>query len=129
MPRKNASPIATLHPHIGIIYWVAGIFEGEGTCFHSLRGGSQASVTQKDRWLCDTLQMFFGGSVGITKEIKGREYFYWTISGPRARGLIMTIYGLLSPHKQERIRLCLELWKNSTTVAGNALLRALAGKE
>jgi len=61
------------------------------------------SVFQKDRWILDKLQTFFGGSVKIApvdKRYPEKVYHLWRIAGARARGFLMTIYELLSPRRQ-----------------------------
>jgi hypothetical protein len=89
-----------VHPTIKDIYWAAGIYEGEGTCKH--KPGTLVSVSQKDTWILLKLKELFGGTVSVHDKVKKSSH--WQISGPRARGFLMTIYSLLSPHRQARIR-------------------------
>jgi len=85
------------------IVWAAGIFEGEGSCQRSGRGkGTQTLyVPQKDAWVVERLRALFGGrltqppSVGV---------YRWTLTGARARGFLLSIYGLLSPRRQIQVR-------------------------
>jgi len=85
------------------IHWAAGIYEGEGTSAKT--GGSQVTVVgQKDPWILFRLRAMFGGRV--SKE-SSREMWRWVISGARGRGFLMTIYGLLSPRRQQQVRIAL----------------------
>jgi len=97
----------TIHPTTWNITWAAGIYEGEGWCG---KGNSEmAAVGQKDRWLCDKLRDMFGGYVSDEGVYKSGKYegkkrgFSWHISGPRARGFLMTIWKFLSPRRQEQL--------------------------
>jgi hypothetical protein len=100
---------AKLTPSIIEIAWAAGIYEGEG---HARLPGS-VSVTQKDRWILDKLQSFFGGTIGRAgRSAAYRDTIMWTwnISGTRARGFLMTIYGFLSPRRKAQ---ALPLWQKA----------------
>lgn len=93
----------SLHPTIKDIYWAAGIYEGEGHCNFS-SGTQRLAVTQKDPWILLRLQSLFGGTIGSHKD---RSINTWTLNGVRARGLLMTLYSLLSPRRQEQVRMAL----------------------
>ena len=92
-------------PTIRDIIWAAGFYEGEGTCGHNGGHSCQVGITQKDAWTLRRMQALFGGGVG---EQGRRGCFQWHISGARARGFLMTIYGLLSPRRQAQIRAALD---------------------
>lgn len=83
------------------IAWAAGVYEGEGSVqIPSKRQRTvNVQVTQKDPWLCYRLQELFGGRVR-----ENRNYKVWVISGPKARGFLMTIFLFLSPRRKERIK-------------------------
>lgn len=99
MANTIKAPIeATKHPTTQDIIWAAAIFEGEG---HFNVNGCQVLIGQKEPWLTDKLKDLFGGNVyALTRQAS----YTWGISGPRARGFVMTIYQFLSPHKQLPIR-------------------------
>jgi len=86
-------------PTILDIVWAAGLYEGEGTC-KGHTGTQTVSITQKNTWVLHHMRALFGGSVGKQSEWCS----YWQISGARARGFLMSIYGLLSPRRQEQVR-------------------------
>ena len=79
------------------ILWGAGFFEGDGTATKNGRS-SQASISQKTRWPLEKMRYHFGGTVST----QGLNY-QWQVSGARARGFLMTIYGLVSPRRQSQI--------------------------
>ncbi len=98
------------------ILWAAGVYEGDGSCqrigpgWKTGIGGSteRVRVTQKDPWLLATLRDKFGGSIyksnGHNSRWPDATQGVWAISGARARGFMLSIYGLLSPRRQGQIR-------------------------
>jgi hypothetical protein len=102
----------TVHPTMMDIAWAAGIVEGEGTLYRNGRDSTFVTVCQKDRWILDNLRDRFGGSVKLWERKEGKSYkaglyWHWSISGSRARGLIMTIYTFLSPRRKEQAKFAL----------------------
>lgn len=92
-----------IHPEMKDIYWVAGIYEGEGFCeLTGHRGGSseRVGIGQKDPWILERIKSMFGGSIGIYPN----RCAYYYLAGTRARGFLMTIFSLLSPRRQSQIR-------------------------
>lgn len=83
------------------LIWAAGIFEGEGYCYRPNNRTEQVEIDQKGRWLVDKLRDLFGGSV---YDAYGDGMYVWKAMGARARGFLQSIYGLLSPRRQEQIR-------------------------
>lgn len=88
---------ATEHPTTKDIAWLTGVFEGEGSFLYTRQGLPSLSIAQKDRWILDRIKALFGGSVG-----RYGDKHSWHIHGSRARGVIMTMYKFLSPHRQEQ---------------------------
>src|SRR3990167_10214199 len=63
----------------------------------------------------ERLQRLLGGrlySLHRTCREKPVDYGRWDLTGPAARGLMMTIFPLMSPKRKARIRECLMTWKN-----------------
>lgn len=95
------------------IAWAAGIFEGEGTTCPSNAKRNYtvvAAVTQKDLWLLRRLQELFGGSVDqYPQQYRNttRLYGRWRLTGPAARGFLMTIYTFMSPRRKDQIKAAL----------------------
>lgn len=101
------------HPTVQDICWVAGIYEGEGSCERSTNS-EVVGIGQKDRWILDKIQYLFGGTVARREKhhiYNDKDYTMhnWTVCGPRARGFLMTIYKFMSPRRQEQIRKAMAL--------------------
>ena len=100
-------PKATKSPTPRELEWAAGFLEGEG-CFSGSR--SLISASQSSREPLDRLQGLFGGSIGqyayTSSWRKGgkKAYWLWTVTGSRARGVMMTLYSLLTIRRKEQIR-------------------------
>jgi hypothetical protein len=103
-------------PSLRDIYWAAGYFEGEG-CVR-ISGGKKVSnqtevmnVSSTDKEPIVKLLHMFGGNMygpranGLRKDGLPKKSFYrWGVSGARARGVMQTLYALLSPRRQEQIK-------------------------
>lgn len=100
----KASLAPTEHPTTFDIVWAAGIFEGEG-CAN--KNGSHLEVAQKDEWLLNRFRALFGGSIEHNR-VNGfdptKTISRWYLTGPRARGLVMSIYKFMSPRRQGQIQ-------------------------
>lgn len=88
--------------------WAAGFMEGEGTfnVNHSSLGrmaSSKCSATQKQREPLERLEAMFGGSVRPFKA----NYWRWTVYGARARGVMFTLFSMMSPRRREQIKVAL----------------------
>ncbi len=86
---------ATLTPTVCDVAWAAGVFEGEGCCTEP-----QVAVTQKDTWLLYRLQALFGGRIQLNYS---NGCSRWVITGPRARGFLMTAFSFLSPKRKLQV--------------------------
>lgn len=98
-------------PTLRELGWAAGFLEGEGTFKKSLTnraGGEQVSAVQVNPEPLTQLQQLFGGRVIKYTQIKttGNEsdYWSWEVSGAKARGIMLTIYHLLSYKRQQQIK-------------------------
>ncbi len=87
------------------VAWAAGIIEGEGSFGGSrTRGSIQIHVGQSDPWILHRLQALFGGHMFKVGGVRAgrfgvRDYWTWTITGCRARGLATAIEPYLSPRR------------------------------
>ncbi|SRR5258706_5634355 len=91
------------HPTIKDIYWAAAIWEGEGSVSQS----GQVSVTQKRKWILNRFKKLFGGHISPIEGVgvyKTHKCYRWQISGARARGFLLTIYTILSPHRKKQVK-------------------------
>jgi hypothetical protein len=88
------------------LYWAAGFIDGEGS-FIRQRACVEVTAAQKEEWPLLKLKEMFGG------RIRGpyRGCFRWEIYGKSAIGIAMTLYPLLSPRRQQRIRELILFWR------------------
>ena len=93
------------------LFWAAGFLEGEGSFLPNGQSG-MVQACQVEREPLERLQRLFGGRLSARKASNDKHspYFEWGVSGPRARGLMMTMYSLMSGRRQRQIRvgLCME---------------------
>lgn len=115
-PRRD-TVMATAHPSTSDLHWAAGFLEGEGSfCRYPNRAGrgdgtNRVSASQKKRECLDRLSKLFGGRV-ICVEQKGRTtkgtpygpVHHWQVNGAIARGVMMTLFCLLSAWRQAQIK-------------------------
>lgn len=95
------APIATKSPITEDLWWCAGFLEAEG-CFLG-SPSLNVSASQKEPELLERLQVFFGGSIGYYKK-SGHWCHEWRAYGPRAHGIMLTLYSMLSIKRQNQIR-------------------------
>lgn len=100
------TPKATVNPTTGDLKWAAGFLEGEGSFYKNKSNGSTIVICfQVNSWPILRLQELFGGRVKRhVPSAKGREGLLWTCAGPRARGIMMTLFAFLSPRRQDQIK-------------------------
>ncbi len=101
------------------LHWAAGYLEGEG-CFYvrpsTNRSSMQARVTacSTDIEPLDKLYKLFGGHVRLHRKgtSKTKPLYEWYVSTQTmAIGIMMTLYSLLSPRRQSKIKECVARWK------------------
>ena len=107
---------ADRHPTTLDIAWAAGFLEGEGSfrLNNKKRRVAQVVAVQVEREPLERIRSIFGGSNFFKR---GRlpprppqsDYWYWQVNGARARGVMLTIYGLMSPKRRRQIRQALDL--------------------
>jgi hypothetical protein len=92
------------------IAWAAGFIEGEG----GFAKNGVMSVVQMNPDPLIKLLIIFGGRVYARKQSAKRligtdstNIWCWEISGPRGRGVAMTIYKFMSDKRKEQIKRCL----------------------
>lgn len=90
--------------------WAAGFLEGEG-CFWSGTGGTiTAAAAQVNPEPIAKLLVLFGGRAtkrtnkhGVLGD-KGNDLWWWEVYGARARGVMLTLYPLLSQKRKDQIK-------------------------
>jgi hypothetical protein len=102
---------ASRSPSTTDIHWAAGFLEGEGCFAPNMKGCQQVSAAQVEWDPLVRLVQMFGGSVNSVKRgkttLKCTPALVWRITGARARGVMMTLYPMMSPKRQQKIRECL----------------------
>lgn len=114
---RATTPRATKSPTIRDLEWAAGFLEGEGNfCAAGMPSGyfsARVCAGQVNPEPLLRLQEFFGGTVRADKFVNNRSnrrqvLHRWNVYGVLARGVMMTLYVLLSQTKQQQIRWALE---------------------
>jgi len=98
---------ATVTPSSKDLYWAAGFIEGEGS-FVALSTTARVSVEQVNQEPVLRLLTLFGGSLRRYQKYHNPTLYNkqrhptwtWTATGSRARGIIMTLYSLMSAKRQ-----------------------------
>lgn len=85
--------------------WAAGFLEGEGPFV--MDPGIRVSAGQVQREPLDRLVALFGGRI---RPVTGRNLHAWQVSGKAAAGIMMTLYGLMSPRRKDQIARSLAAW-------------------
>lgn len=96
------------------LHWAAGFLEGEGSfMLTGVAKSPRVSAGQVQREPLDRLRAAFGGTVVSNKAygVRGTANFGWRVGPIASVGIMMTLYPLLSPKRQEKIREVLAGWK------------------
>jgi len=102
--KRLTAACAVSRPTMRDIAWAAGFYEGEGTC-NFATGSQHIIVNQVEREPLDKLHRIFGGTVRpIKAHHMSKPSWRWGAHGPRARGVMLTLYMLLSAKRRAQIR-------------------------
>jgi hypothetical protein len=105
------------------IAFCAGFIEGEGWFTPpkikkngTMASGARVAACQVTAEPLLKLQATFGGNVTTKKAEKHKhphwqDQYIWQVYGDKAVGIMMTIYGFMSERRKERIRICVDLWR------------------
>ncbi len=99
------------------IHWMAGFCDGEA--YFGIRKSTPViAIAQKDIWPLEKVSSLFGGKIynlmggGYKKEGRlPRPMNVLHMNGKRAIGVMMTLYPLLSPRRQEKIKSVIDTWR------------------
>lgn len=98
---------AIMSPMIRDLEWAGGFLEGEGSFVRQNHVERIIAVQVNDEPI-KRLLAFFGGSSRIRKLYPPNKHiFAWVVSGARARGVMMTLYSLMSGQRRIQIRTAL----------------------
>ena len=105
---------ASLHPSLKDIAWAAGFLEGEGA-FCSTGTAERVSCSQLNPEPLHRLVTIFGGRIRHNKRQSSNGWSSpdshiddWYVNSSRARGVMLTLYPLLSVKRQQQIVKVLE---------------------
>lgn len=96
------------------IAWAAGFLEGEGS--FNCRGKTViVTATQVQPEPMYRLQHLFGGKLYRYRHAnpKHQPFLRWHLTHRDARGLMMTIYALMSPKRRQQIQAALAPWRTT----------------
>jgi hypothetical protein len=117
MATAESIPVPTLlsQSFTARLVWTAGFLEGEGH-FDASYSGIKIKAVQIQRAPLEWLQLFWGGSLTLSdkasrRKIGRKPIWDWALHGMAGRGLIMTLYPLLSPWRREQVRKALTVWR------------------
>jgi len=93
--------------------WAAGFYEGEGSSFYSATARSHRIViNQVEREPLERMVAYFGGHIhAIPAHRTSLPSWRWQCYGALARGLMLTLYALLSAKRQAHIRKVIDAGK------------------
>lgn len=103
---KKSTLRASTRPSMRDLAWAAGFLEGEG-CFSSIRGSARILAVQVNREPIDRLLSVFGGATRLytrTRTPQWRPVWNWYVSGSRARGVMFTLYPMMTTKRKGQIR-------------------------
>lgn len=95
---------SSVNPTVSDLHWAAGFLEGEGS-FRPNGGSTDVQASQVNIEPLMKLQRLFGGSIKKRQgqKINYSDFYLWFTSGPRSRGVMMTLYILMSKRRQAQI--------------------------
>lgn len=101
---RKATPKAIARLTTRDLEWAAGFLEGEGSFVKTMHSHN-VTAPQRNLEPLLRLQALFGGTINTSwGNGKGKLLIpRWYISGTRARGVMMTLYTLLSKKRQDQI--------------------------
>ena len=98
-------------------HWLAGFFDGEA-CFGIRKSTPFISVAQKDVWPLLKVQGLVGGNIyrnmGSGNKERGIEPKLINalhLTGKRAIGVMMMLYSVLSPRRQDKVKSVIDTWR------------------
>lgn len=105
--RKRVHP-ATRKPTTRDLEWAAGFLEGEA-CFRRTSTSENISVSQVDAEpVVRLLEIFGGRALKLPRIQPHNDVWIWSISGARARGVMLTLYSLLGQRRKQQIQKALK---------------------
>lgn len=104
---RNLRP--TQRPTTRALEWASGFLEGEG-CFRNTGSTELVEAKQVNREPLERLLALFGGKLLFAsmeyarrRGVRANDIWIWKICGGRARGVMLTLCGLLSAKRRRQI--------------------------
>ena len=106
----GSTPVASRPATPRDIEWVAGFLEGEG-CFKAGQREMSVEAAQVDMEPLLKIQSLLGGSVYLHSRASGNRQtsHIWKVNGTRARGVMFTVFALMSRRRKDQILNALRL--------------------
>jgi hypothetical protein len=82
----------------------------------------EITAPQVQREPLDRLHAAFGGSIYLRHRAassRSKPIYTWSLSGPTAVGLMMTLYTMMSPSRRTQIRTALDEWRTRPGTGAN----------
>ena len=98
--------LASYSPTAKDLAWAAGFIEGEGTMDWD-RGRGRIAANQVTREPLEWLLSMFGGHIYSrmpTEGIGKKRVYNWIATGPRARGIMFSLFSFLTERRREQIK-------------------------
>jgi hypothetical protein len=117
------------------IYWLAGIWEGEG-CF-GLHGGrhhktpmAYATLRMTDRDIIERVGRLIGKrTIQVTVPDGHKVQYAVSVWSRKAVGLMMTLYALMGERRRKKMREILLQWRSSPTRSQAARMRSKGSRQ
>lgn len=103
---------------INELYWAAGFLEGEGSfTTDGRRIGSSVRLQagQVQREPLDRLLSIFGGKI-MWRMQNSKPFYLWRLNSRRSAQVMLTLYVLMSPRRQEQIVSALKKWRTTRAI-------------
>lgn len=109
--QRKGTASATHRPTQRDLGWAAGFLEGEGSFTRPSGETEMVMASQVQREPLERLLAMFGGKISTyaPPSLGYRRIHRWFVNGARARGVLMTLFGLMSPRRQQQMRVALGL--------------------
>ena len=86
------------------VAWIAGLYEGEGTCYgHKNSGRISVGIYQKDPEILYWCMEMFGGWISLMRPGQEHECHVWNLGGDNARLFLQAIYPFMSARRKVQI--------------------------
>lgn len=86
------------------VAWIAGLYEGEGTCWGDSKGRIMAGIYQKDPEILFWCREMFGGNISQNRhKTPDKICNIWNLGGDNARAFLQVIYPFMSSRRKMQI--------------------------